>query len=148
MKNCFLTLVFIAFVVVCKSQDYTQIGEAFDHKAYVTLQQAMNDETEEEVIVKAKVNAVCQAKGCWMTLSDESMDAEVFVKFKDYAFFMPMDLAGGEVIAKGLVTKEFTPVEELRHYAEDEGKSKKEIEAITEPKEEYKMMASGVVILR
>ena len=75
------------------------------------------------------------------------VDGEVFVKFKDYEFFMPLDLAGGTVIAKGFVSKELTTVEELRHYAEDEGKSKEEIAAITEPKEEYKMMASGVVIL-
>lgn len=59
---------------------------------------------------------------------------------------MPLDLEG-RVIAHSVLPKRITPVEELRHYAEDAGKSKEEIIAITEPKEEYHMMASGVVIL-
>ena len=47
----------------------------------------------------------------------------------------------------GFAFKEVTPVDELRHYAEDEGMSKEEIAAITEPKEELKFMASGVLLL-
>jgi hypothetical protein len=35
----------------------------------------------------------------------------------------------------------------LRHYAEDAGKSKAEIAAITEPKREVSFEASGVLIL-
>jgi hypothetical protein len=38
-------------------------------------------------------------------------------------------------------------VEELKHLAEDAGKSKEEIEAITEPKEELKFLATGVLLL-
>jgi hypothetical protein len=37
-------------------------------------------------------------------------------------------------------------VETLRHYAEDEGKSKEEIAAITEPVTEYTFEAVGVII--
>ena len=35
---------------------------------------------------------------------------------------------------------------ELKHYAEDEGKSEKEIAEITAPKIEYKFLAHGVLI--
>ncbi len=59
---------------------------------------------------------------------------------------MPLDLER-KIIANAILSKKITPIEELRHYAEDAGKSKEEIMAITEPKEEYHMMASGVVIL-
>jgi len=48
---------------------------------------------------------------------------------------------------EGHAFKETTPVEELRHYAEDAGKPQEEIEAITEPKEEVKFLASGVLLL-
>ena len=34
----------------------------------------------------AKVNDVCQAKGCWMKLDLED-ENEVMVKFKDYGFY-------------------------------------------------------------
>ena len=98
---------------------------------------------------KATVESVCQAKGCWMNLvSSESVnDPSIFVKFKDYGFFMPLDIAGKEVIVEGVAYREVTPVDELRHYAEDEGKSEEEIMAITEPKEELKFMADGVIVL-
>jgi hypothetical protein len=39
-------------------------------------------------------------------------------------------------------------VEDLRHYAEDEGKTPEEIAQITEPVVELKIMASGVKILQ
>ena len=99
-----------------------------------------------EAIVTGKVESVCQAKGCWMNIVSEDGKKEMFVKFVDYAFFMPMDLAGKTVTMKGTAYREVTPVDELRHYAEDEGLPKEEIEAITEPKEEMKFMASGVII--
>ena len=57
-----------------------------------------------------------------------------------------MDCEGQDVIMQGKAFKEITPIEELRHYAEDAGKSEEEIAAITQPKEEYKFMASGVFL--
>jgi hypothetical protein len=100
-----------------------------------------------KVKVKGTVQGVCQAKGCWININDGQGAAETFVKFKDYGFFMPKDCAKREVIMEGYAYREVTSVEELRHYAEDEGKSKEEIEAITEPVEEMKFMASGVLLL-
>ncbi len=91
-----------------------------------------------------KINEVCSKKGCWMTL-DMGNDKEVMVRFKDYGFFMPLN-AEGEVVVNGKAYVEETSVDELRHYAEDAGKSKEEIAAITEPKFEYKFLADGVLL--
>jgi len=103
-------------------------------------------ETVENVKVKGQVNGVCQVKGCWMNIaSADTTKEEMFVKFKDYGFFMPLDLTG-DVVMRGKAYKEETSVDELRHYAEDEGKSPEEIAAITEPVVELKFMADGVVI--
>ncbi|GAA4815855.1 DUF4920 domain-containing protein [Litoribaculum gwangyangense] len=93
----------------------------------------------------AKVTDVCQAKGCWMTLNLEDGN-EVMVKFKDYGFFVPKDIAGKEVIINGKAFVNEVPVEELRHYAEDAGKSKEEIAQITESKKTYSFEADGVLI--
>lgn len=94
------------------------------------------------------VEGVCQAKGCWMNIVSENPDQPImFVKFKDYGFFMPKDISGKRVVMEGYAFKEVTPVAELRHYAEDEGKSKEEIAAIIAPKEELKFLASGVLLL-
>ena len=95
--------------------------------------------------VSGVVESVCKKKGCWMNIVNDNGD-EVFVKFKDYGFFMPLDCEGAKVVMDGFATVEETSVEELRHYAEDEGKSKEEIAAITEPVKEMKFMAHGVVM--
>lgn len=93
----------------------------------------------------AKVIEVCQAKGCWMTLKLNN-GQEAMVKFKDYAFFMPKDISGKEVILNGKAYVNEVPVDEQRHYAEDAGKSKEEIAAITKPKKTYSFEADGVLI--
>ena len=93
----------------------------------------------------AKVNEVCQAKGCWMKLQMED-STEVMVKFKDYAFFVPKNIAGSQVVVNGKAYVSETSVEELRHYAKDAGKSQEEIEHITEPKRTYAFLADGVLV--
>lgn len=93
---------------------------------------------------QAKVNEVCQAKGCWMRL--DLGDDETMVKFKDYGFFMPKNIAGKEVIVNGKAFVAEVSVEEQRHYAEDAGKSKEEIEAITEVEKTLSFEADGVLV--
>ena len=84
-----------------------------------------------------------------MTILPEADGQEpLFVKFKDYAFFMPKDLSGQRVVMEGYAFREVTPVDVLQHYAEDAGKSREEIEQITEPREELKFMANGVLVLK
>lgn len=102
------------------------------------------------VVMRAKVGEVCQAKGCWMNVVDAAgtAEGEMFVQFQDYGFFMPKDIAGREVIVEGKAYKQETTVEELKHYAEDAGKSAEEIAAITEPVMEKKFMATGVVLVK
>ena len=116
--------------------------------SYSELVSKMEQAEEVEAVVVGKVESVCQAKGCWMNIVDSEggTSEEMFVKFKDYGFFMPLDIAGKEVIMRGKAYKEETSVDELRHYAEDEGKSKEEIDAITESIVELKFMADGVIL--
>lgn len=99
--------------------------------------------------IVGKIETVCQAKGCWMDFVSET-DAskqKMKVKFKDYAFFMPKDCAGKKAVVDGYAYTKLTDVAELKHLAEDAGKSKAEIDAITEPKQELRFMASGVVFV-
>lgn len=93
----------------------------------------------------AKVDEVCQAKGCWMKL-DLPDGEQVMVKFKDYGFFMPKDISGKEVIINGKAYVNEVPVDEQRHYAEDAGASKEDIAKIIAPKKTYSFMADGVLL--
>jgi hypothetical protein len=146
-----LNLVLTLCIVSCHTTKYEFFGEKFKPVSDSSFEEMVSNMSAEDTLqtrVSARVEAVCQAKGCWMNLSPltAGSDQQVFVKFKDYGFFMPKDIAGREVIIDGKAYKEITSVDELRHYAEDEGKSKEEIEKITEPVEELKFMASGVAL--
>lgn len=100
------------------------------------------------VKITGKVSEVCKKKGCWMTIVPEQPGQPAMrVTFKDYGFFMPMDIVGKRVVLDGFARVETTPVDVLRHYAEDAGKTKEEIAAITEPERELAYEAAGVLIL-
>ncbi|MCC5946078.1 MAG: DUF4920 domain-containing protein [Bernardetiaceae bacterium] len=99
-----------------------------------------------EIKVVGTIKKICQKKGCWMNVDLGEGDKDLFVRFKDYDFFMPMDAAGNEAVMQGWVKKEVISVADLQHYAEDAGKSKEEIAAITEPETKISFMADGVII--
>lgn len=131
--------------------DGKHFGETITEEGAITYEEllakmAATDSIPAKVI--GTVGAVCQAKGCWMDMvSNSEENGPMRVSFKDYGFFMPKDISGRKVIMDGYAYRSVTTVEELRHYAEDEGLSKEEIEKITEPQEEIKFLASGVILL-
>ena len=132
-------------------QEYESFGEEISSEnpeAVASVVSALEKRDSVTAKLMGTVLEVCQMKGCWMTVSDgvESDQNSFFVKFKDYGFFMPKDISGQEVIMDGIAYRKVTPVDELRHYAEDAGKSEEEISAITEPKEELHFMARGVLL--
>ncbi len=99
----------------------------------------------ENVKIYAKVLNVCAKKGCWMDLYVDE-DTKIFVKMKDYAFFVPDDMIGKTVVLEGEAFEKVTSVNELRHYAEDAKKSQEEIDAITEPEKSIRFLAYGIVV--
>ncbi|QKX05884.1 DUF4920 domain-containing protein [Aquimarina sp. TRL1] len=97
------------------------------------------------MMYKSTVNSVCKVKGCWMRVAIDDKE-ENMVKFKDYGFFVPMDIENKEVIVKGKAFVTEVSVEEQRHLASDAGKSEDEIAKITTPKKTYSFVADGVLI--
>lgn len=158
-NNYLLLLTVTLMLGACKSQktQMTNMGEnigaTIKNPKPIDMNSLLAKMASQDTVrtqLKAKVEGVCQVKGCWMNLvpTEGTAEESIFVKFTDYAFFMPLDLAGQNVIVEGKAYKEVTSVDELRHYAEDEGKSAEEIAKITEPAEELKFMADGVIILK
>jgi len=99
---------------------------------------------ESNVVVEGTIIDVCAMKGCWMRVKDG--DDELFVRFQDYGFFVPMNAAGQRVAMHGTSVAQIASVKELRHYAEDAGKSPEEIAKITEPEERVTFFADSVYI--
>jgi len=115
--------------------------------SYTELLAQMEGKDSVNVKVAGMVDAVCQTKGCWMNIAGGEGQEEMFVDFEDYGFFMPKDIAGRKVVMQGRAYRDITSVEKLKHFAEDAGKTAEEIAAITEPLEEFKFTATGVLLL-
>ncbi len=131
---------------------YLSIGEkiteqeAINKEAMAAIYDALNPGDTVDVKFSSTVNEVCQSKGCWMKM--DLGEKEVMIKFKDYAFFMPKDIAGKEVILNGKAFIEEMSVEDQKHFAEDAGKSEDEIADIKEAKRTLSFISDGVLILQ
>ena len=99
--------------------------------------------------VRAPITGVCQVKGCWMNLGKPDADGNppIFVKFKDYAFFVPKDASGREAVLEGQLSFKQETVAETRHYLEDAGKHD-EAKKITKGRKVLRFMADGVAITK
>ena len=164
MKKIVAIVALSIVLVSCNKKEET-VAKSESKMTYASFGDKITDEnsiTKDEMLTKykslkagdtldiklaTKINEICQNKGCWMTL-DLGNDENAFVKFKDYGFFVPMNAQKREAIVEGKAFVEETSVAELKHYAEDEGKSANEIAKITEPKTEYKFLAHGVLIAK
>lgn len=101
---------------------------------------------EQKMMVTGEVDAVCQMKGCWVTMKLPG-DEEMRVKFQDYGFFLPKDCAGKVAMLDGVAYLDTTSVEDLRHYAVDGGATEEEAAAkYTEPEIAISFLASGVAL--
>jgi hypothetical protein len=126
-----------------RSDGWSHYGsDDLDRGSVVSLGAMEGDEVG--VIVEGTITDVCAKKGCWMRMTDGQ--EELFVRFKDYGFFVPMNATGHRVVVHGTAVSQVADVAELRHYAEDAGKSPAEIAAITEPETRVTFYADSVYI--
>lgn len=95
--------------------------------------------------LKGQISEVCQTKGCWMSMPIGE-DDELFIKFKDYAYFVPMNAGGRDAVVQGYAYVDTVSVSELKHFAQDAGKAQDEIEAIDQPEIRFTFMADAVRI--
>ncbi|WP_181305276.1 DUF4920 domain-containing protein [Rufibacter sp. XAAS-G3-1] len=109
------------------------------------LPKLLTNQDSAQAKVASNVLDVCQAKGCWMEVAVQGQEP-MRVSFKNYGFFMPKDIVGKEVVFEGVALRDTVSVADQRHFAEDAGKSKEEIAAITAPKPSITFVATGVQV--
>ena len=123
-------------------QNITEEGKISGLELLNTL--ASNDSVQ--VKLEAKINSICQKKGCWMYV-DLGDTTEMLVRFKDYEFFVPMDATDKIAMIEGMAKVDTLSVEWQKHLKEDANASQEEIDAISEPKIMYSIAeATGVII--
>jgi hypothetical protein len=82
----------------------TKFGAAITESKSTPLTALVQDPSkfsDKTVRTEGMVTAVCQSKGCWMQLSDETGVAHV--KFAGYGFFVPKDASGHRAVIEGKI---------------------------------------------
>ena len=140
-------LLFIGLILMgCKSMDFygNKISEA-DVVKYEDVKQKAFDEGSIQTQISGTILETCPKKGCWMSMATES--DTVFVRFRDYGFFVPTEGAEGKTaFIEGDLFVDTISVRMLQHYAKDAGKSKEEIAKIIEPELGLSFTADVVII--
>jgi disulfide oxidoreductase YuzD len=155
MKQVFSFLIALSAMIFVNAQEaesakpgvvYGKISESGMTPVSVNeLDKKMTDNKYDGQI-KGKVVEVCKAMGCWAKIQKED-GTTVMIKVKDHEFAMPLDIVGKTIVAEGKAELKETSVSMLKHYAEDAGKSKEEVEKIKEPKKEVIMTIKGVKVI-
>ena len=119
-------------------------GKAFtltDTEPLAAALASVGDEAK-KVRVSGEVDAVCQAKGCWLVLKDGDQSVRIFTK--GHAFFLPTTIKGRKAEAEGTVKARTHSKAFAKHLAEDSGEDPAKVDA---PKKEFVMDASSVKVL-
>lgn len=142
----------VAETEVVEQVSFQSYGDSISNKDVLTKEEmlakyeTMKPTDTLNVKFGAEIISTCAKKGCWMTLNLAD-GQESFVKFKDYAFFVPKEGAEEHyAVVEGKAFIEEISIDELKHYAKDAGKSQQSIDSIVEPKRTLRFLADGVLI--
>ncbi len=150
MKLFIKSFSILYFSILSYSQsdnNYKSYGELFEISETINYNLEKDNflNSSSKLKIEGEILSSCPMKGCWMKISVEN--DTVLVRFKDYGFFVPKNgIEGKRTIINGNISVDTLSVAQLQHYAEDAGKSKEEINLITEPKITISFLADGVLI--
>ncbi len=130
------------------NKNFDTYGQSFDIAGinnYKVEKESLLNSPQDDTKLEGQILSTCPMKGCWMKMSVEQ--DTILVRFKDYGFFVPKSGAEGKsAIINGKLSVDTLSVAQLRHYAEDAGKSKEEVSKIVKPEITISFLADGVVI--
>ena len=149
MKKLLLLLLFIPLVSFGQDESILNYyGEKIDLigiENYKENKFSLLNNSEKNIKIEGEILSTCPMKGCWMKIEVEK--DTVLVRFKDYGFFVPKTGSEGKLtIVNGKISVDTISVKQLKHYAEDAGKSKHEVSLINKPEITLSFLADGVII--
>ncbi len=159
MKSIILSVAIIGLLFSCnqtpeKTEEKIELGEAYgpvavDIKKAVSIPEFFSDfeqqESSGEYTIEGNISEICAKAGCWVGV-DKGNGDYFMVRFKDH-FTIPIDTKlGTGAYIHGVATWDSITVEQLKHTAYTEGKSKEEIDAITQPEYSFGFLADGIIL--
>jgi hypothetical protein len=153
-KIVFAGLVLLSLTATAQDKEKVQAakgvtyGVVAENGTPITVEQIKTKLTDDQFQgqVKAKVVEVCKAEGCWIRVQ-KADGTSMMVRAKDHAFLMPENIVGRTVVIEGSAKVKEVSEEMRKHYAEDAGKSKKEIAKIKGSEKDVEFAATGVKVL-
>ena len=88
MRKLVILLIFAPVI------SFGQIQSFFGEKFTVTETKDLIN-LQDNIQIKGEIKSTCKMKGCWMELDVE--EKTIFVRFKDYSFFVPKEGAEGKL---------------------------------------------------
>lgn len=125
-------------------------GEPLGKSKKVSLAKVMANPAkyaDKTVRVEGVIVRSCKMEGCWMELAPTADAKSVRVKFKDHAFFIPLNAAGARAKAEGVFSVKTLSKEEVDHLMNEDGAKFDKINAdgtVTE----ISFLASGVELTK
>jgi uncharacterized protein DUF4920 len=161
MKNVIFAIFALVFIVACQPRannesdnTSTENNPKGSYGKVITIDQSipssalistLGDQENMQIKLNGEIIASCQHSGCWMDMQLDSLNV-LNITFKDGDFVVPLDSKGKMAVIEGIASQEIIPIETLKNWAKEEGKTEAEIEAIKDPKTKYNFVASGVFI--
>ena len=133
MNKKTILIMFMILTYNCQKDNADYFGSEITLEEKTTIASLISNSEEntgKEFLISGVMADVCQKKGCWMELKEG--EQSMLVRFKDYAFFMPKDGFGREVLAQGIYS--FETYEEENAAGE------------IEMKPNHSFIASGVIL--
>jgi len=147
-RNLFLIVTLWLMVGSALAQDKStgHFGATFTDTKTVALKDVIENVDKysgKTIKVEGEITDVCQAKGCWLVVTDG--ERAMRVKFKDYGFFVPTNASGKKVILEGIVENKTISEMHAQHLAQ-ESKEKVDPSTIKGPQQVIMIIATGVEI--
>ena len=161
MKKYMIALAVAAIAIACSAPESNSVKDekeklgksygpvAVDINKAISVADMLKDfdgkNGEVEYTIEADISEVCSKAGCWINIDKGNGDT-FMVRFKDHFTIPPKTEVGTGAYLHGVAFMDTISVADLQHFAEDAGKSKEEIAAITEPEFEINFIADGITL--
>lgn len=131
-----------------KMSDGTLYGKDYDPSmTMIEFAELISNPAENDgkmILVKGNVTEVCQAMGCWMTMSDGTNTARVKT---GHNFLLPKDIAGSNAVVIGTFKVTEISEQDAKHYNDETKNPTVKTEDITGPQKAIEIEAIGIKIL-
>ena len=144
-----IAVLFLAPAVATEKKAYGEPLTGSDTIMISVLLANSGEFVGQTVRVEGLVTAVCEKRGCWMTLASDKESEELRIKVDDGVIVFPVHARGKHAIAEGIFTRiEMTLEETLSyraHQAEEQGEEF-DPGSVSEPLTYFQIKATGALI--